>query len=246
MKAIRAKECLYCREPISRAPREHVIPVAFGRFERAPVLHCVCARCNHFFSTELERVFARKSGEGYARLYSGLRPDILKTPTTDSTSIDLPGPWDGARVQIRTNPAGGPPMFEIVPQVAFKSANDWMWIAERDLTPEQVTAVSGHGVEAKIVCNSDGEFERVVAKCKSLNVLPTILSRQDIRSFPVERFRVRVGYPLDHVMARCVAKIAFNYSAWTMGPSFLLNPSFNDSRIHPTRRAWSAAIIRFD
>ncbi|HEU5414249.1 MAG TPA: hypothetical protein VFW31_10855 [Candidatus Angelobacter sp.] len=90
MKAIRAKECIYCRQSISRPPREHVIPFAFGSFERAPVLHCVCARCSHFFSSELERVFARRSGEGYARLYSGLRPDILKTPTTDVTGSDLP------------------------------------------------------------------------------------------------------------------------------------------------------------
>jgi hypothetical protein len=232
MKDIRAKECIYCRQPISRPPREHVIPFAFGRFERAPVLHCVCARCNHFFSTELERVFARKSGEGYARLYSGLRPEISKTPTTDATSIDLPGPWHGARVQIRANPASGLPMFEIVPQVAFKHANDWIWIAERDLTPTHMKAVSGDKVEARIICNSDEEFERLVAELKSLNIITTMLSRQDISSFPAERFRVKVEYFLNHVMARCVAKIAFNYLAWVMGPSFLMNPCFDEIRAY--------------
>jgi hypothetical protein len=230
MKAIRAKECIYCRRPITRPPREHVIPEAFGRFERAAVLHCVCARCNHFFSAELELVFARKSGEGYARLYSGLRPDILKTPTTEVTSIDLAGPWHGARVQIRANPAGQLPMFEIVPQVAFKTANEWIWIAERDLIPAHLKAVSRHENEAKIVCKSDEEFERIAAKLTDLDIIPTVLSRQEISSFPVERFRVRIGYRLDHVMARCVAKIAFNYLAWTMGPSFLMNSCFDEVR----------------
>jgi hypothetical protein len=235
MKAIRAKECIYCRQPITRPPREHVIPEAFGRFEHAPVLHCVCARCNHFFSTELELVFARKSGEGYARLYSGLRPEIARTPTTDVTGIDLPGPWHGARVQIRANPAGGVPIFEIVPQVAFKTANELLWIAERDLTPARVKAVSGQEIEAKIVCNSDEEFERLAAKLKDLDIIPTILSRQDTKSFPVERLRVGIPYHVDHVMARCVAKIAFNYLAWTMGPPFLMNPCFDEVRAYILR-----------
>lgn len=235
MKAIRAKECIYCHQPITRPSREHVIPKAFGRFERAAVLHCVCAGCNNLFSTELELVFARKSGEGYARLYSGLRPEILKTPTTEVTSIDLPGPWHGARVQIRANPAGGLPMFEIVPQVSFKTANEWFWIAERDLTLASVKAVSGQEIEARIVCNSDEEFERLATKLTDLDIIPMVLSRQEISSFPVERFRVKVGYFLDHVMARCAAKIAFNYLAWTMGPSFLMNPSFDEIRAYILR-----------
>src|SRR6185437_11634764 len=177
----------------------------------------------------------RKSCEGYARLYSGLRPDILKTPTTDVTSIDLPGPWHGARVQIRANPAGGPPMFEIVPQAAFKTADEWLWIAERDLTAARVKVVLGQGIEARIACNSDEEFERIAAKLKDLNITPTSLSRQEISSFPVEHFRVGIGYRLDQVMARCVAKIAFNYLAWTMGPPFLMNPCFDEVRAYILR-----------
>jgi hypothetical protein len=126
-------------------------------------------------------------------------------------------------------------MFEIVPQVAFKSASDWIWIAEPNLTQAKVEAISGHELEAKIICNSDEEFERLAARLEALNLTSAILSRQEISSFPVEGFRVKVEYVLDHVMARCVAKIAFNYLAWTMGPSFLMNPSFDEIRAYILR-----------
>ena len=123
-------------------------------------------------------------------------------------------------------------MFEIVPQVAFKTANEWIWVAERDLTPAHVQAISGQEIETRIVCNSDEEFQRLAAKLTDLDISPTVLSRQEISSFPAERFRVRIGYRLDQVMARCVAKIAFNYLTWTTGPSFLMNPCFDEVRAY--------------
>jgi hypothetical protein len=126
-------------------------------------------------------------------------------------------------------------MFEIVPQVGFKTAEELLWIAERDLTPARVKAVPGQDIEATIVCKSDEEFERLAAKLRDLNIIPTILSRQEIKSFPVERLRVGIPYQLDHIMARCVAKIAFNYLAWTMGPSFLMNPCFDEVRAYILR-----------
>jgi hypothetical protein len=36
-------------------------------------------------------------------------------------------------------------------------------------------------------------------------------------------------------MSRCVAKIAFKYLAWTMGPSFLMNPCFDENRAYILR-----------
>src|SRR4051812_47508021 len=117
MRARRAKNCIYCRAPISRPPTEHVIPGSFGTFESNAVLHCVCGNCNSLFANHLEPSFARTTGEGFARVYFKLRPNVLETSKDSVLTLKVIN-WEGARVRIHDNPEGERARFEVVTQIA--------------------------------------------------------------------------------------------------------------------------------
>jgi len=230
MRARRAKCCIYCRATISEPPREHVIPIAFGSFKNNPVLRCVCADCNHQFSSELELSFARDSSEGFARVYFGLRPNVLETSKNSVLTLNLPSAWKGARIRIRENPGGGRPSFEIVPQVAIKHGDTWDWITEDDISLERLADCLDHAVDIKVACNSTDEHQRLTVRLGALGVRLGEVSHYDINSLSNERLQATVKYELSHAQARCVAKIAFNYLAWNFRPEFVLNESFDEVR----------------
>jgi hypothetical protein len=224
--------CIYCRATISDPPREHVIPVAFGTFKNNPVLRCVCADCNHRFSSELELRFARDSGEGFVRAYFSLRPNVFETTKNSIVTLTLPPTWQGARVRIHENPKGGRPLFEMIPQVALKRGDAWDWITEDDITHERLTDYLNHAVDVKVACNSAAEYQRLTEKLCAVGVRLKGMLHYDINSLSSERLQATVRYELNDTTARCVAKIAFNYLAWSFGPQLVLNESFDEVRTY--------------
>lgn len=209
--------------------------MAFGTFEDNPVLDCVCANCNHRFSRELEIPFARESGEGFARVSFGLRPNVFETSKNCVLTVQLPTTWEGARVHTHHNPGGGRPLFEVLPQVAFKQGNSWEWIIEDEISPERVAAYLSGLADVRVAYNSGDECERIIDKLRAVGISVGEVSHYDINSLSNERLRVVRQYELSHRQARCIAKIAFNYLAWNFGAKFVLNECFDEVRAYILR-----------
>src|SRR5437867_7818562 len=130
--------CIYYRIiSASSFPKEYIIPKAFGRFRENFTLLSVCQNCNHFFSRELELFLGRDSGEALLRLRYGLKAVTEAGDVRGSRiamTVNVPGPWLGARVLLRPDDSGTKPVIEQLPQVAFlRPGEDWRWFSEEDL-----------------------------------------------------------------------------------------------------------------
>ncbi len=78
--------CIYSRHiGLSRFPREHVVPKAFGHFHDNLTLRRVCRGCNGFVAEELELFLTRDSVEALLRVHYGLKNTSYATKT-----IELP------------------------------------------------------------------------------------------------------------------------------------------------------------
>lgn len=217
---------------ISRPPREHVIPQAFGRLKNNPVLRCVCADCNHFFSDQLERSFNRDTGEGLVRTYFGLRSNVSDTSESLPLVLHLPSDWHGARVRMHQKLGGGRPPFEVLPQIAVKRGDRWDWIIEDDISSERLVGFLGQEADVRIASKSAEEFVRLSEKLHAVGVRFGNVTRYDINSLPDKGLRVTHHYELTHLQARCVAKIAFNYMAHNLRPGFALHESLDEVRAY--------------
>ena len=208
------------------------MPQAFGTFKNNPVLRCVCADCNQFFGDNLELSFNRDTGEALVRPYFGLRADVAETSESLSLILHLPSDWRGARVRMHQTPGGGPPSFEVLLQIAVKRGDIWNWIIEDEISRERLAGVLDQELDVRIACNSAEEFVHLSEKLHATGVRFENVTRYDINSLPEKGLRVTHQYELTHLQARCVAKIAFNYMAYNLGPGFVLHESFDEIRTY--------------
>jgi hypothetical protein len=208
------------------------VPQAFGTFKNNLVLRCVCTDCNQFFGDKLELSFNRDTGEGLVRPYFGLRADVAETSESLPLALHLPSDWRGARVRMHQKPGGGRPPFEVLPQIAVKRGDSWDWIIEDDISCERLTGLLDQEADLRIACNSAEEFLRLSEKLHAAGVRFGNVTRYDINSLPDEGLRVTHQYELTHPQARCIAKIAFNYMAYNLGPGFALHESFDEVRAY--------------
>ena len=231
-------QCIYCLEPKPAADfnREHVVPAAFGNFNSALVLGaCVCESCNTYFGANLDLTLARGSDEGFQRyLWDSRPPEQIEQFKYDSVTFQYNGEGDyqGCLLHL-TADLEDPNGFRATPidQVGFARRDEdgfiWMgldevsegtWRNRNDLNPQ-----AGIKVYAR-------DHESVRAYLEEQGA-----------SFPNWRQMVRDGESGDEApvvqvaeftrdLRRAVAKISFNYLAYTNGPQFALRPQFDVSR----------------
>ena len=228
--------CIYCRTTKkARFPREHVIPEAFGKFKNNFTLRSVCGECNTYFGKELELFLGRDSGEALLRLRYGLKPMAeareLRNTRTELT-VNVPGPWLGARILLRPNDACTKLNSEFLPQVAFRKKPDggWVWFSEEQLSDPALVDPYRKNVEIKIIGPSDDALQRLRHKLADLGI---DFKQQGVLDQPVTNtgtIEVELLYRIDQAIFRGIAKIAFNYVAYIRGEEFVLRADFDAIR----------------
>lgn len=216
--------CVYCRgSRPGRFPREHVVPKSFGSFRHNLTLGCVCGDCNLYFSKQLELQFARESAESIVRFQHGLRDEVAGNPNSRLTArVNVPGPMFGAKVLLYPNATRNGIEIVYAPQVAFQTKNseEWKWYAEEDLNSEVLRTLE-QGSQVKYLFTSPAEEERLRSRLSELGLPSGKPVRRDAIS-PQPELRTRVRCHFDSNIARCVAKIAFNYLAYVLGEDLRL------------------------
>ena len=104
-----------------------------------------------------------------------------------------------------------------LPQVAFqgKDSECWQWYLEEDLEPK-ILQTLGPGAGVKYFVTSQAELARPRSRLQGFGLPATTVVRHD-RFQPGTRLTARVTAQFYSNLARCVAKIAFNYLAYATG-----------------------------
>jgi len=231
--------CIYCKKEKAGADfnREHVLPDSFGGFENSLVLHdIVCTDCNGYFGRELDLALARSSSEGLERYSWHVRPakDVDRFRYGDVlVRLDAPDTdWDETLVRKVPTDVLGESRVELIPQAVFRTKDgglrhvplwdirrgDWKdddaidlssdirVLAPGDLYDEVVVALLEHGIRFE----AHGELPAPQEDDGELNVIHL--------------------FALTDVLRRAVAKIAFNYLAYTNGKELAQRPEFDEIR----------------
>lgn len=218
--------CIYCRTvDVRRFPRDHVVPLALGRFRKNLTLRCVCQNCNAFFGNELELFLARDSIEAVFRIRYGLSVGDGSRrigATRLTVRVISSGDWYGARVVLTRDASGKNATVEPLPQVAFRKngESNWIWFLERELNAK---VIENYRTEAETVAVGQGS-DRIMEKVAALGVHFKQL-------WPAEQFHalveVQVDPILDEIIFRAVGKIALNFLAYIKGEDFALRADFD-------------------
>lgn len=231
-------KCIYCLEDKdpSAFDRDHVIPESFGKFENNLTLHQqqVCWDCNQYFSKKLELFLGRDTVEGTFRYVSGFKdPKDFKT-VKESRLLHMlaeEGPWKGAILRRVAHDKIDP-----VNQVGFQKKNTGKWeffaieeVPYKDELEEQGFPMKGD-ITCKIVVRADFEEEKLGQLLKEKGIEVTVDWKDTDFKSRKDRVLVEIQQTVDKVIFRGIAKIAFNYLAYTQGKDFVLDQRFNGIR----------------
>jgi hypothetical protein len=230
-------ECIYCRARTSASKftrPEHVVPKAFGKFQKNLTVFCVCEECNQWFGNNIEVSFNRNSGEAVMRLLFGVKPSHEATDVLGDR-IDITA-GDGSRFRggksyFTQHADGSTLVVAFEPQVGFAPSQDAepILFREADLTPEAVARYKSQ--ECFIIGQTEDDYQRLLQKLNELGLsAETVLWCHPDGSLLLVREAVRVDYRLDGEVFRVVAKIAFNYLTYVAGADFCLNSDFDPFR----------------
>lgn len=231
-------KCIYCLRELdaNEFKSEHVIPQAFGTFEGNLTLNkSVCGECNQYFGDKLELIFARDSSEAYDRVRHGLKSpaelhDLLHQRLTFALANE--GEWTGLRLALTAE--NGMAVVSPVPQVRFCSrrGDKQIFVTEAELEDPDESLLKEIDPTGGIAIFSPSELIE--------GRLIEALARMEIRfekesDIPPPRINeaeieVEVQTKIDPIVKRCVAKIAFNYLAYTSGDAFVHGESFHAVR----------------
>lgn len=230
--------CIYCQneKPQTEYNREHVLPYSFGKFSNALVLHdMVCKECNKYFGDKLDIVLARGSMQGAMRYFQGVRPltnfdQVLKkrVKLAARTKYDR----DFREVEFVKTPEGEGPAF--IPGLIYfsKSEEKETFVSLKALETGKCNDIQNLDSEQLIILSYRDEDtkNRIQEALKLYNKGIEILD--DIPG-PQTGDKVLVAVDAimeDALMNRAIAKIAFNYLAFTQGKEFVERPMFNPIR----------------
>lgn len=225
--------CVYCRKTIAaRFPKEHVVPKAFGRFRDNLTVGCVCGDCNGFFSHELELFLTRDSAEALLRVRYGLktkggRRNLGKSRVV--VRVISPGNWYGARVAIERDPTGTIVSAAPLPQVAFQKfgEREWKWFLADELEQTKQWERYRTNANTKIVGTPHAVVQQLADKLVAMGVVFKKRGAFEKHGGNVEVFAESI---LDDIIFRGMAKIAFNFLAYTKGAEFVLRSDFDAIR----------------
>lgn len=246
--------CIYCKQQNKPFDREHVIPEAFGTFDQNFVLHnCVCMECNSYFGRELDLILSRDSGEALLRLRHEIKPvsearDLRNTRV--KLKVNVPGPWYGTQIILRSDSTGMKLDTEQLPQVGFRKLTagsaDFTWYAEEELTEPSRFERYREGTEIRIVGPSEKAMQRLTKRLEQLGIpfkYKGIIEQPFTENGKVETVALD---QIDQIILRAVGKIGFNYVAHTQGVDFSLRDDFDDFRScvrYGQEPQWKPAIV---
>lgn len=239
-------KCIYCLQerPGDQFNTEHIVPRQLGSFERVrnddPVtlLRTVCADCNSYFGKTIELAFGRDSIEAVYRLQYGQKR--LREFQGFSERVLFRVPDDMPAGGVILIPAASSDGKEIVmmlpPQVGvllpgesryrYYTADDSAGGGGNSLpTPDQ-------NVKLRLLAADDAGVQQV--RSLVLMRFPGFREEGALDLPPPERIDgkmlVEIKFKVDRLLARAIAKIAFNYMVFHAGTTFALNTSFDAIR----------------
>lgn len=238
--------CIYCLrvDPSCRFSREHVLPLAFGRFRSALVLPSeVCADCNQYFGNTIDRLLGRDSAEAVLRVRNGVG-DSTKVARMfrDRVTVRLPPDgtqWGGILLKFdpTTEASAVPGVNVVVPQVGFESsrAGQWEYFTDRDLPATDVLdkrfETGEYTGSILVLSDSTESYDRIATMLDRLPGKRHVTGETvGLPIFQSQSLRVEVNTRFDAVLARALAKIGLNYAAKTRGGAFALRPEFDPIR----------------
>ena len=235
--------CIYCREELGTEHfnKEHVVPLQFGAFENNQTLvHTVCRHCNTYFGRSLENALGRNSFEAIFRLRHGqkLHRDFVGF-ADGRLSFRIPSSQRGTGMIVtpEPDPEVGDIVLKIPPQVGIQreGQSEFRYYTEEELRTDGPTLLpTGSKPTLRLITAKDDDsgFERLRDLVRTL--VPKFQEQGEVNLAPPERFNgqiiVEVGGTIDKLIARAVAKIAFNYMAKHAGVGFALNSCFDPIR----------------
>ena len=228
------ERCIYCASTQPRTKREHVLSQGLGTFEQNWTLDCVCDTCNKYFGDTLELPLGRDSLESLLRVQLGVKSadeveNILYRRL--KLSLQTTGPFDGVTLRMAASDGAIGP--DAPPQVALRATGGgWEFITEKHLTRERIEAVSRDLLEVRIFGRSGtDDTQRLLTRLKELGVSFQEASRLlgqplvDGHSIPVVH-----DLNIDTTLQRAIAKISFNYLAYTLGADMARRAAFDTLR----------------
>lgn len=225
--------CVYCRRtlPVAAFSRpDHVIPRAFGTFERNfTLIGCVCDECNQYFGDELEVELARDTFEGISRVRFKVKKasEFRGTKKAGRTTIRVAeGPFKGAFVYLEYSPETDETIVMPVPQVGVYAvgAADPEFVALEGLLADPATAREKLGPAEKLLFLGCASAD-VTAQLASKGINVELGATAPPPEGPAEGLLCEVVSQVDTTVQRAVAKIAFNYLTHSRGAEFVLNPA---------------------
>ncbi len=226
-----AATCIYCTKskPLEQfAHTEHVIPKAFSKgFRGALTLTqterpSVCDDCNQRFGESLEFALGRDTFEAVLRLQYGAKP-AGEAGDVGQSRLEITLPEDSKhgplRVEFRAPPSGDQPALIPKPQARFRRrAGGFVCLTEEDLVEKDPTKDPEIDTdEVFIVWSGDDPEagERVRATLSAYGVKPKKWTdADDLPRAGTTEVEIEIRGIVDQVIARAIAKMAFNYLAW--------------------------------
>jgi len=230
--------CIYCQRdlPQSDFSREHVIPRAFGTFaQNLTLIDLVCADCNQYFGETIDFALARGSAEAVHRLDEGVKPpqsaDDLRRDRV-RIAWTRAGDWNGVLLRLTADSTGL--VVEPVPQIGFarQAGDGFIFVPEEVLADPDRPLPSGLDPKKGLflIANSDETEGRLVHALEARGITFREHRRATPPLQPGEDLPVEVRTTMDSLIFRCVAKIAFNYLAYTQPREFVLHEEFSAIR----------------
>ncbi|MGC1398055.1 HNH endonuclease [Candidatus Binatus sp.] len=231
--------CIYCLELLreSQFNREHVLPQHLGRFQENFVLHrSVCLECNDSLGKQLETWLGRHSYEGLLRLRFGQKPvTALAEFQGKGVAIRLPpgSSWAGAILILIADSKTGELRLDLRPQIGVKRPADTEF---RFFTDKEFEKASGEqigkekGSAFKIIGLGQSGSEKIIEIVRER--IPDLKVHGSMPDPPIVDGEVIVEIIaiINDLLARSIAKIAFNYLSYVSGSAFVLDPAFNEVR----------------
>jgi hypothetical protein len=232
--------CIYCLRVLheSEFNREHVLPQHLGHLQGNLVLHrTVCRECNDALGKKLENWLGRHSYEALLRLRFGQKP-LAELDEFHGKGIAIRIPpdseWAGALLRLITDPETGELKVDLRPQIGVKRPADTEF---RFFTDEEFQRASDEQVGKE-----KGSTFKVIGLGQSGSEKIVDLVRARVPGFRIDgsmpppptpdsgEITVAITITVHGLLARSIAKIAFNYLSHISGAEFVLDPAFNEVR----------------
>jgi HNH endonuclease len=236
--------CIYCQrtDPPRGFNIEHVIPEALGAFRDNLTLSKseVCWDCNDFFNRKLDVVLTRDSSEALLRFPDLKDPAQVNGMFTRRVRLKLLGDdpdYHGMQLGFEApEPGEAQPRISVLPQVGFerRDGTGWDYFTETTLPGTEELQRRREEIYTTRVCYWTYE-QREKDRLRLLlaeRAVPLTGQQKRVEGAPLKNGRadIEINSTFDSVLARAIAKIAFNYLAYTQGAPFALRGEFGAAR----------------